>query len=152
VPRAGHDAKLEPHRIADGRAALALLAILAFLIAGAIATYAYQQLRQDAEQRQAAMAITGGNPERGARALVRYGCAGCHVIPGVPDATGQVGPDLGDLARRVYVAGVTTNTVDHLVAFIVDPQLTDPKSAMPRTGITLDETRDVAAYLYSIRQ
>jgi cytochrome c1 len=141
-----------PHRIADGRAALTLAGIIVALIVSAITVYAYQQLRQDAEQEEAAMAVTDGSPDRGAEAIVRYGCGGCHTVPGVPGATGQVGPDLTGLARRVYVAGVTTNTIDHLVAFIVDPQSIDPQSAMPRTGITPDAARDVAAYLYSIRQ
>jgi cytochrome c1 len=45
-----------------------------------------------------------------------------------------------------------TNTPHNLVAFIADPRSIDPKSAMPRTGITPAEARDVAAYLYSLRQ
>lgn len=150
--RGGPDVEMGPHRIADGRAALTLVGIIVALVVAAITAYAYQHLRQDAEQRQAAMAVTDGNPDRGAELIIHYGCGGCHTVPGVPGATGQVGPDLTGLARRVYVAGVTTNTVDHLTAFIVDPQAIDPRSAMPRTGITADEARDVAAYLYSIRQ
>jgi len=146
------DIESGPHQVADGRASLVLIGILVVLVLCAAATYAYQQLRQDAEQRQAAMAVTDGNPERGAQLIVHYGCAGCHSIPGIAGATGQVGPDLTGFARRPYVAGVTTNTVDHLVAFIVNPQSVDPQSAMPRTGITAGEARDVAAYLYSIRQ
>jgi cytochrome c2 len=150
--RGTSDIESGPHRVANGRASLVLVGILIALVAVAVAAYGYHQLRQDAEQTQSAMALTGGDPHRGAQAIARYGCGGCHVVPGVPGATGHVGPDLTGLARRVYVAGVTTHTVDHLTAFIVDPQRVDAKSAMPRTGITAAEARDVAAYLYSIRQ
>jgi cytochrome c1 len=63
----------------------------------------------------------------------------------------MVGPELGNLARRVYVGGVLTNTPDNLIAFIIDPKAIDEKSAMPRTGISQEEARDVATYLYSLR-
>ena len=62
-----------------------------------------------------------------------------------------MGPDLTGLVRRVYVAGVIPNTPDNLVRFIVNPRSVDPMSAMPQTGITPDQARDVAAYLYSLR-
>jgi cytochrome c len=141
-----------PHQIAGRSAVLALLAVFVVILAAATATYAYQQTRLDLQQRQAAIAVTGGDPDRGARSMERYGCGGCHTITGIPAATGLVGPDLSDLGRHVYVAGVTTNTPDHLVAFIVDPQSIDPKSAMPLTGISAQQARDVAAYLYAIRR
>jgi cytochrome c1 len=49
----------------------------------------------------------------------------------------------------VYVAGVATNTADNLIAWIVSPQTFSPRSAMPATGISEAEARDVATYLYS---
>lgn len=137
---------------AGRRSARALVGILVLLVLAAALSYIYNQSRQDIEQRQAAAAATGGDPAEGPGLLKRYGCAGCHAIPGVDGATGEVGPELGGIARRVYVAGVLTNTPDHLIDFIVDPQAIDPKSAMPRTGISREDARDVAAYLYSIRQ
>lgn len=117
----------------------------------ALASYGYHQWRFTLEQRQAATALTGGDPDRGAEAIVRHGCGGCHVIPGMTRADGRVGPALGDVARRVYIAGVLTNTPQNLIAFIVNPKAADPKTAMPITGITEAEARDVAAYLYAIR-
>jgi cytochrome c2 len=147
------DASPPGARLAAGRrGALVLLAILAVLVLGAVGSYAYNEIRQDAEQKQAAIAATGGDPESGPGLIRHFGCGGCHVVPGVETAVGQVGPELGGLARRVYVGGVVTNTPDHLVGFIVDPKSIDPKSAMPRTGITPQQARDVAAYLYSLRQ
>ena len=95
-----------------------------------------------------ARTITGGDPARASEIMRRYGCGGCHTIPGVPGADGQVGPQLSGLLHRVYVGGVATNSPDHLVEWIVDPQKLSPRSAMPATGISEAEARDVAAYLY----
>jgi len=137
---------------ATRRGAVVLCAVLAALVATALASYVYNEARQDLEQKEAGAAATGGNVARGQLYLARFGCGGCHVIPGIEAATGQVGPELGGVARRVYVAGVATNTPDNLIRFIVDPQSVDDKSAMPKTGITVEQARDVAAYLYSLRQ
>lgn len=135
----------------SGRDNFILGAIFALLALGALIAFGYHQLRFTLEQREAAIALTHGDPDRGAAAMVRYGCGGCHVIPGIANANGRVGPELKDVARRVYIAGVLTNTPAHLIAFITDPKAVNDKTAMPRTGITAEEARDVAAYLYSIR-
>jgi cytochrome c1 len=79
--------------------------------------------------------------------LRRYGCAGCHQIPGVPAARGVVGPSLQGIAARVYLGGVVPNGPDNLVRWIVDPRALSPKTAMPVTGITELEARTVADYL-----
>jgi cytochrome c1 len=56
---------------------------------------------------------------------------------------------LADIGHRVYVGGVISNTPDNLVQWIVSPQSLSPQSAMPATGITEAEARDVATFLYS---
>jgi cytochrome c1 len=132
--------------------AFILAGVLVAIVAIVAGVYLYHQARYSAEQRQAAIAATGGQPDRAPQLLKLYGCTGCHTLPGGTEPAGQVGPDLVNIARRLYVGGVVTNTPDNLVAFIVDPRAIDPKSAMPRTGITEGEARDVAAYLYSIKQ
>jgi cytochrome c2 len=81
--------------------------------------------------------------------LARYGCNGCHTIPGAPGADGKVGPALSGIRERVYVGGVLQNTPANLIGWIVDPPRFSPRSAMPATGITEAEARDVAAYLYT---
>ncbi|HEX2255954.1 MAG TPA: c-type cytochrome [Afifellaceae bacterium] len=113
---------------------------------------AADQMRQrDRDTRQMAVALTKGDPDRAPVLMVRYGCAGCHAIPGVAGANGQVGPPLGGIAGRVYVGGVVLNRPDDLIRWIVDPRSVDPMTAMPVTGITPDEAREVAAYLYTLR-
>lgn len=93
--------------------------------------------------------VNGGNAERGSRAIVRYGCGSCHVIPGIGRADGRVGPRLNGLVEQVYLAGILTNDADNLVMWIRHPQEIDPKSAMPNLGVSEADARDMAAYLYS---
>jgi cytochrome c len=124
-----------------------LLGTAAFLAVSAIAaaiTWNGQQQR-----RSVAIAMTGGDPARAAGHMRRYGCAGCHTIPGIPGGDGQVGGPLGDIKHRVYIGGVVTNSPDNLVKWIVSPQTYSPRSAMPASGISETEARDVATYLYS---
>jgi cytochrome c len=103
--------------------------------------------RQQAER--IARTITGGDPTQAPEIMRRYGCGGCHTIPGVPGADGLTGPPLSGLIHRVYIGGVVTNSPDRLIQWIVEPQKLSPRSAMPATGITEAQARDVAAYLYA---
>lgn len=95
------------------------------------------------------MALTRGNPDNAPALLRRYGCAGCHTIEALNGATGLVGPPLEHLRQRTYIAGRLENTSDNLIQWIVSPQHVAPGSAMPDTGITAAEARDVAAFLYA---
>jgi cytochrome c2 len=101
---------------------------------------------------QAAAALTGGDPARGAAAIRRYGCESCHAIDGIRGTDALVGPPLGPrLSQQLYIAGVLPNTPDALVRWVMDPRDVDPKTAMPDLGVTEDDARDIAAYLYSRR-
>ena len=73
-------------------------------------------------------------------------CQQCHTLF---DAGRKVGPDLNGLLQRVYIAGVLRNDADSLVAWIVDPPKYSPRTAMPPTGASEVEARDIAAYLYA---
>jgi cytochrome c1 len=94
--------------------------------------------------------VQGGEPARGERALVQYGCGSCHVVPGVPAAEGRVGPPLTDFADRAYVAGRLRNEPAALVRWIRDPQGIEPGTAMPNLGVSEADARDIAAYLYTL--
>ena len=95
--------------------------------------------------------MTGGDPEAGRAAIRRYGCGSCHEIRGVPGAVGNVGPPLTGLAKRAYVAGNLMNDPEPLEAWIRNPQHLHPPTAMPDTGVTSGDARDMAAYLYSVK-
>lgn len=124
-------------------------ALLAALVALGLLLTTVDRIRLSRAARAQAAALTGGDPERGRALMVRYGCSTCHAAPGVWPAAQGVGPSLAGLSRRMYMAGVLLNTPDNLIAWIVDPRGIDPRTAMPRTGITEPEARDVAAFLYS---
>jgi cytochrome c len=97
-----------------------------------------------------AVALThGGNPAQGYHVILGAGCAGCHTIPGIPGARGKVGPDLTGFKDRAMIAGVLANSGDNLIHWIHDPRSIDSKTAMPDLGLTEQQARDAAAYLYA---
>ena len=103
------------------------------------------------EAAETARAMTGGEPSRGRLKMERYGCASCHTIPGVRGADSLVGPPLTRVASRTYVAGVLTNTPDNMIRWIKDPPGVDPLTAMPNLGVTDEDARDIASYLYTLK-
>jgi cytochrome c1 len=122
--------------------------ILIVLIATAAIGFQATSERRDLEQRASWM--TGGNPHTGQVLARGKGCGGCHEIPGVKGAHGNVGPPLTKFASRMYVGGVLLNTPEHLHQWLLDPPSIDPKSAMPNVGLKDQEARDLAAYLYTL--
>ena len=125
-------------------AILCAAALIAALSYPAVLVWKNQQ-----QSREVAIAMAAGDPDRAPDVIRRYGCAGCHTIPGIPGGDGKVGGPLADIKGRVFVGGVVTNTTDNMIAWIVSPQTFSPRSAMPATGITEAEARDVATYLYA---
>jgi cytochrome c1 len=61
-----------------------------------------------------------------------------------------VAPPLDAFARRTFIAGILPNTPANLVRWVVDPQAVDPRTAMPKLGLTQAQAQDVAAYLYTL--
>jgi cytochrome c len=95
--------------------------------------------------------VTGGDPKIGEHLIYTYGCGSCHVIPGVAEASGTVGPPLQGFGSRIYIAGLLVNTPDNLFRWVAKPQEVDPGTAMPDLGVTERQARDIAAYLYTLR-
>lgn len=100
---------------------------------------------------QWAASMTGGTPSRGRETIRSYGCQSCHTIPGVTGATALVGPPLGGIASRSYIAGVMSNTPQHMIEWLRNPPGIDSKTAMPNMNVTERDARDIAAYLYTLR-
>jgi cytochrome c len=88
-----------------------------------------------------------GDERRGGVLIARYGCGGCHVIPGVQRAIGQVAPSLEDFHRRTYIAGVLPNTPEMLAVWIERPQAILPGIGMPNLDVSDSEAQAMAAYL-----
>lgn len=94
--------------------------------------------------------IAGADPARGLTLVESHGCGTCHVIPGVDWPRGQVGGSLKGFASRTLIAGKLPNQPDVLVRWLRDPPALSPDTAMPATGLTDAQARDVAAYLYAL--
>jgi cytochrome c len=95
--------------------------------------------------------MVDGDPELGKAAILRYDCGICHVIPGIGAADGTVGPPLTDFAHRVYIAGVAPNQPEFLTRWIQNPPAIAPNTAMPDLGVSDEDARHIAAYLYTLR-
>jgi mono/diheme cytochrome c family protein len=101
----------------------------------------------------------GPQEQQGVNVILQRGCGGCHTIPNIPGATGNVGPNLGPtgdlppVSQRKTIAGgvVPNNSTQDLAAWIMDPPSLKPGTAMPKLGLSADEAAAAAAYLYSIQ-
>ncbi|WP_236020529.1 c-type cytochrome [Sabulicella rubraurantiaca] len=125
-----------------------MLGLSVLAAATAIGTVLWQHQER---QRSFATEETGGNPEAGHAALIRFGCGGCHRISGVAAARGRVGPSLAGLSGRTYLAGRLPNEPAQLIRWIREPRAVDPQTAMPDLGVEERDARDMAAYLYSLK-
>jgi cytochrome c len=94
--------------------------------------------------------VPPGSPAAEGQELIKAKpCVGCHIIPGVPGATGTVGPNLAGVAGRTRIAGgaVPNSGPNDLKAWILNPGGLKPGTAMPPTGLTDDEATKIVAYL-----
>ena len=108
--------------------------------------------RRDADRAHEASLMThGGDPAKGRALIQHYGCGSCHTIPGVPGATGGVGPSLDHVQTQSYIAGVLQHTPDNLVRWVRDPQGVNPRTAMPNLDVSERDARHIVAYLYTIK-
>jgi cytochrome c len=103
------------------------------------------------KQGQPAFSVPGGDPDRGKEQIIAYGCGSCHLVPGIRQAKGLVGPPLTHFARRAYIAGEVPNSPDFLVRWITVPQAIEPGTVMPNLGVSEARARDIAAYLYTLK-
>ncbi len=96
-------------------------------------------------------AESGGNPSSGKQLVQQYGCTSCHDIPNVTGPRGMVGPPLQHVASRQFLAGKLPNTPENMIAYLQNPQGPDPQNVMPNLGLTRDQSRDIAAFLYTLK-
>lgn len=92
-----------------------------------------------------------GDAQAGREAIGQFLCATCHRIPGIVGANRNTGPPLQGIGTRKFIAGIIPNTAANMVAYLQNPQRFDPLSAMPNLLIPEKHARDIAAYLYTLR-
>lgn len=95
--------------------------------------------------------VRGGDIDTGKRLITQYQCTTCHVIPKVPGPNGESGPSLEHVGRLSYIAGGIPNQADNMVAWLRDPPALKPGTRMPSMGLSEQEARHMAAYLYTLR-
>lgn len=92
--------------------------------------------------------VPGGDPEKGKHAILKHGCHACHVISGIREAGGRVGPKLEEIDRQIYVGGVLPNSPNNMIRWILEPSEFSPRTAMPDLELSEKESRDITAYLF----
>jgi cytochrome c len=143
----------------------AIAGVLGVIVTAAIAvvlvtmnpSFASGKAGGTANQLGAAAAAGGGAPvvepgspaAEGAQIIATKPCVGCHTIPGIPGATGTVGPNLSGVASRTKIAGGAVNNTgpDDLQKWILNPPALKPGTLMPNVGLTDDEATKIVAYL-----
>ena len=81
-----------------------------------------------------------------------HGCQACHAIPGIRTPKGVVGPPLAGMARRGFIAGQLPNKPSVMITFLQDPSALLRATGMPNVGLSHEEARHIAAYLYTLEQ
>ncbi|NOJ47599.1 c-type cytochrome [Bradyrhizobium sp. WSM 1744] len=92
-----------------------------------------------------------GDAKRGMALIKHYGCGSCHLIPQIAEAKGNVGPPLLHVGTRTYLAGFISNSPENMARWIENPQKVLPGNAMPRMGVTPQHSRDITAFLYTLK-
>ena len=95
--------------------------------------------------------VVGGDPERGRLLVQQYQCAACHFIPEVQGPNGDAGPSLQYMGRLSYISGSIPNQPENMIRFLQNPPAVKPGTLMPALGITDDEARHMAAFMYSLK-
>jgi cytochrome c1 len=95
--------------------------------------------------------VAGGDAAVGKRLVTEYQCGACHAIPEVRGAGGEAGPGLEGFGKLSYIAGRIPNQPARLTAWLLDPPALKPGTAMPAMGLTEQEARDMAAFLYTLK-
>ena len=86
-----------------------------------------------------------GNAVRGKELFETRGCMGCHAVGEGDAAQGSsFAANLSRVGEKVHY--------DYLVPWIHDPQERQPLSVMPSLRLSLQETRDIASYLITLKQ
>jgi cytochrome c1 len=102
----------------------------------------------------AGVALQPGTPAfEGARIIATKQCVSCHTIPGVPGATGMVGPNLAGVASKTRIASgaVTVHGPEDLRKWIADPASMKPGTGMPKVELTDDELTKIVAFLETLK-
>lgn len=95
--------------------------------------------------------LSDASAATGRQLVVSKGCVACHTFPDVQWPRGGLGPSLEDFARQGLIAGRLPNQPGILMQFVRNAPALVPGTAMPAILMTDEETRDVTAYLLTLK-
>jgi cytochrome c len=95
-------------------------------------------------------ALTGGDPELGRKKLGQHSCVSCHMIPGISNGQGALAPPLASWSKQQMIVDMFPNTPSNLEQWIQNPSRLRPGTSMPDMNVSAEDSRDMAAYLYSL--
>jgi cytochrome c len=107
--------------------------------------------KSEQKSQPAAPAVTAGDAARGKALVAQYGCASCHVIPGIEGSRGRLGPSLEGIVSRKLINGRIPNTPETMASFLENPRRADPQSGMQSVGVTAEDARHISAFLFTLR-
>jgi cytochrome c len=125
--------------------------LLGLASVASVASLVVKGLQSQARAEGRATVLTGGDPTIGRKVFDARGCGACHAVFDDRRATGLVGPPLGKIATRAFLAGRQPNDPAHLIAWVQHPQAVEPGVGMPEVALSDLEARNIAAYLYTLR-
>ena len=105
----------------------------------------------------AAAKPTTPQAEAGQQVFMNKGCVACHSVTGVSElALGArsrtSGPNLTHVGSRDYIAAHTLkNTPENIATWVKNPQAVKPGALMTNLGLTDQEAKDVAAFLFGLK-
>ena len=141
------------------RGGLLAVTAAALLLAGCVgAPQAGAAKPAPAEQGSSAKPAAGGSAsgdvDNGKQLFAAKGCIACHVAPGVPGASGTIGPNLtgiGNQSRRPQLAGSLPNNTENLKRWVKDPQAVKSGTMMPNLNLSDKEADDLVAFLETLK-
>jgi cytochrome c2 len=79
------------------------------------------------------------------------GCTACHIIPGIPEAKGTMGPTLKGMGtRKRIVGGMFGNTDKNMRRWLKYPKKLKSGTMMPNVGLSDDEVESLVQYFKTL--
>ena len=79
------------------------------------------------------------------------GCVACHMVSGIAEATGTIGPSLDGLASRTELAAGLPVNAENIAKWIKDPTSLKPGTVMPNLSLDDADIDTLVAWLLTLR-
>lgn len=96
-------------------------------------------------------AASTGDPAIGRQLVDQYACLACHQVPGFEGPQGSLGPSLAGIGSRPTIGGRVPNSAATLTTFLQNPQAVDPQNRMMSVGVSEEDARHIAAFLFTLQ-